>query len=67
MPIYNLKEFSKNYEKMSGNSWQYHKDDPSDNIAGPESFKFKAKVRGTSPAAGNTNDVDIDVPLKSPE
>ena len=41
MPIDNLIEYSDNYSKASGSSWQYYKDEPKGNIAGSESFKFK--------------------------
>ena len=41
MPMYNLIEYSDNYSKTSGSLWQYHKDDPNDNIENSESFKHK--------------------------
>ena len=44
--------------------WQYYGDDPNDNITQSESFKFKIKITGKTPAAGNTNDVEIAVPLR---
>ena len=44
--------------------WQYYKDDPNDNLADPESFKPKVKITRNTPAAGNTKDVEIIVPLK---
>ena len=47
-----------------GSLWQYYKDDPSDNITQSESFKSKIKTTGKTPAAGNTKDVEIIVPLK---
>ena len=43
MPTYNLIEYSENHSKTSGRLWQYYKDDPSDNIAESESFKYKIK------------------------
>ena len=36
MPMYNLIEYSDNYSKTSGGSWQYYKDDPNDNITQSE-------------------------------
>ena len=42
MPIYNLIEYSDNYSKTSGSSWQCYKDDP-DDITESESFKYKLK------------------------
>ena len=43
MPMYNLIEYSDNYSKPSGSLWQYYKNDPDDNIADSESFKYKVK------------------------
>ena len=63
MPMYNLIEYSDNYSETSGSLWQYHKDDPNDNITQPESFKSKIKITGKTHAAGNTKDVKIIVPL----
>ena len=57
-------EYSDNYSKTSGSLWQYYKDDPNDNIIQSESFKSKIKIRGKTPAAGNTKDIEIIVPLK---
>ena len=64
MPMYNLIEYSDNYSKTSGSLWQYYKDDPNDNLTDSESFKSKVKITGKTPAAGNTKDVEIIVPLK---
>ena len=38
--------------------WQYYRDDPNDNIKESESFKYKIKITGKTPAAGNTKDVE---------
>ena len=54
MPMYNLIEFSENYSKTSGSLWQYYKDDPNDNLADSESFKYKVKITGKTPNNGNT-------------
>ena len=64
MPMYNLTEYSDNNSKASGNLWLYYKDDPNDSIIQSESFKYKAKITGKTPAAGNTKNVEIAVPLK---
>ena len=64
MSMYNLIEYSDNYSKTSGNLWQYYKDEPNDNIADSESFKYKVKITGKTPDDGNTKDVEIIVPLK---
>ena len=64
MPMYNLTEYSDNYSKTSGSLWQYYKDDPNNNLADSKSFKSEVKITGNTPAAGNTKDVEIIVPLK---
>ena len=64
MPMYNLIECSDNYSKTSGSLWQYYKDGPNDKITQSESFKSRIKITGTTPAADNTKDVEIIVPLK---
>ena len=64
MSMHNLVEYSNNYSKTSGSFWQYYKDDPNDHISDPESFKYKVKITGKPPAADNTKDVEIIVPLK---
>ena len=64
MPMYNLIEYGDNYSKASGSLWQYYKGDPNDNITASASFKFKVKITGKTPAAGNTKDVEVIVPLK---
>ena len=64
MPMYNLIEYSDNYSETSGSLWQYYKDNPNDNLTDSKSFKSKVKITGNTPAAGNTKDVEIIVPLK---
>ena len=64
MPIYNLIEYSDNYAKASGSLWQYYRDEPNDNLANSESFKFKVKITGKTPDDDNEKDVEIMVPLK---
>ena len=64
MPMYNLIEYSDNYSKTSGSLWQYYRDYPNDNITQFESLKYKTKITGKTPAAGNAKDVKIAVPLK---
>ena len=53
-----------NYSKTSGSLWQYYRDEPNDNLADSESFKFKIKGIGKTPAAGIEKYVEIIVPLK---
>ena len=62
--MYNLIEYSDNYSKTSGSLWQYYNDDPNDNIADSELFKFKVKITGKTSKNRNTKDVEIIVPLK---
>ena len=64
MPMYNLTEYSDNHAKTYGSLWQYYKNDPNDNITQSELFKSKIKITGKTPAAGNTKNVEIAVPLK---
>ena len=64
MQMYNLIEYSDNYSKTSGSSWQYYKGDPNDNIENSEPFKNKIKITGKTPNNDNTKDVEIIVPLK---
>ena len=64
MPMYKLTEYSDNYSKTSGSLWQYYNYNPNDNITQSESFKYKTKIAGKTPAGGNTKDVKIAVPLK---
>ena len=53
MPIYNLIEYRDNYSKTSGSLWQYCRDEPNDNLADSESFKYETKITGKTPAVGN--------------
>ena len=74
MPMYNLIEYSNNYSKTSGSLWQYCKDIPAVNKAGnivdftatntTDSFNFKTKITGQTNNDGETNGVEIMVPLK---
>ena len=64
MQMHNLIEYSNNYPKTSGSLWQYYKDEPTDNLANCKSFKSKVKITGSTPVGGNTEDVQIIVPLK---
>ena len=64
MPMCNLIKYNDNYSKTSGSLWQYYKDDLNDNLTDSGSFKSKVKITGNTPAAGNTKDVEIIVPLK---
>ena len=63
MPIYNLIEYSDNYAKTSGSLWQYHRDEPNNNIVNPKSIKSKIKKTGRTPVGGNEKNFEIMVPL----
>ena len=68
MPMYNLLEYSENYRKRTGSSWNYYKDEPNnsplnddnppsvnynaDPITKSESFKYKSSITGK---ISNTN------------
>ena len=64
MSTYKLTENSKNYAKALGSFWKYNKEVPSDNITDSEVFRFSTKLTGRTPAAVNTKNVEIAVPLK---
>ena len=64
MSMYNLIEYSDNYSKTSGSLWRYYKDELNDNLTDSELFKSKIKITGNTLADGNTEDVEIIVPLK---
>ena len=64
MLMYVLVEYSDNYTKISVTFWQYYKATLNDNITYSESFQFEAKIKGRTPDAGNTKDVEIAVSLK---
>ena len=53
MQMYSLIEYSGKYSKTSGSLWQYYRVEPNDNLSYSESFKFKIKIAGKTPAAGN--------------
>ena len=62
--MYNLIEYSDNYSKTSGSLWEYNKDETNDNLPDSESFKFKVKITGKTPADRNTKNFEIIAPLK---
>ena len=49
MPMYNLLEYIKNYRKITGISWNYYRDEPSDPLSSnSESFKYKRSITGNT-------------------
>ena len=75
IPMYNLLEYSKNYRKTTGSSWNYYRDEPNSGIGGrnnnvnysikdSKSFDYKTSITGKLGGTGITKDVEIVVPLK---
>ena len=76
MPMYNLLEYSKNYEKASGSLFNYYRDEPNvaeianDNgainisIRNSKSFDYKTKIVGTLADNVLEKEVTIAIPLK---
>ena len=77
MPMYNLLEYSKNYEKTSGSLFNYYRDEPSEitigagdnaidiSIRNSKSFDDKTKITGSlNVGEGEKEDVTIAIPLK---
>ena len=74
MPMYNVIEYSDNYSKTSGSLWQYCKNIPAVKNNGDivnfnganatDLFNFKAKITGQTDDDGETDNVQIMVPLK---
>ena len=72
MPMYNLIEYSDNYQVTSATLYQYKRDEPPANIANnltvdnSSSFKYKVNLLGNPVVANNVArlDVKIVVPLK---
>ena len=76
--MYNLLEYSKNYEKTIGSLWNYYRDEPSNSLStNSESFKYKTSITGNSYNVGDgdceedydenkvgKNETEIVVPLK---
>ena len=64
MSMYNLIEYSDNYSKTPACLSEYYRDDTNDDITPSESFKYRIKVTGRIPAASNTKDAEIAMPLR---
>ena len=76
MPMYNLLEYSKNYEKTSGSLFNYYRDEPNEaeiandngainiSIRNSKSFDYKTKIAGTLAANVLEKEVTIAIPLK---
>ena len=75
MPMYNLLEYSKNYKKATGSSWNYYRDEPNSGvdannithlILSSESFDYKANFMENCATNNNLtkNNVKVVVPLK---
>ena len=77
MPMYNLLEYSKNYEKTSGSLFNYYRDEPNEitigagnnkiniSIRNSKSFDYKPKITGRLHVGEDEKeDVEIAIPLK---
>ena len=77
MPMYNLLEYSKNYEKYSGSLFNYYRDEPNEaeiadgngaiiiSIRNSKSFDYKTKIVGSLAAGELEKDhVEITIPSK---
>ena len=77
MPMYNLLEYCKNYEKTSGSLFNYYRDEPSEitigagnnpidiSIRNSKSFDYKTEITGSLDAGEyEKEDVTIAIPLK---
>ena len=72
MPMYNLIEYSDNYQDSSATLYQYKRDEPPDNIDdnlatnNSSSFKYKVNLLGNPVVDNNvaTLNVKVVVPLK---
>ena len=72
MPMYNLIEYSGNYQDSSATFYQYKRDEPQDDLANnlatntSSSFKYKVNLLGSPNIVGNVarRKVKIVVPLK---
>ena len=61
MAMYNLIEYRNNYLETSESLWQYYREHLNDNMQS-ESFKYKIKITGKTPADCNTKGVKIAMP-----
>ena len=77
IPMYNLLEYRKNYEKTSGSLFNYYRDEPKDHdegngdnainilVRGSKSFDYKTEITGSLDAGElEKEDVKIATPLK---
>ena len=77
MPMHNLLEYSKNYEKTSGSLFNYYRDEPKEHTIGDgdnainisirnsESFYYKTKIiRSLATGELEIDDVETAIPLK---
>ena len=77
--MYNLSEYSENYSMISGSSWNYYRDETDDDenenhnnyyrlnnnkTITSKSFKYKARIIGSTPDNGNRLNAEVVVPLK---
>ena len=64
--MYNLLEYSKNYRKTTGSSYNYYRDElnddpnlndhPNNNVVSSSAFQYKSKLLDNTPNVNSTND-----------
>ena len=72
MPMYNLLEYSKNYQKTSGSLFNFYRDEPNSAVNGgvdisirdSKLFDYKTKITGSFDDGNNNKQVTIAIPLK---
>ena len=66
MPMCNLLEYNKNYKKITGNLWNYYRDEPSNPLSlNSESFKYKTSIVGKTPKNNDSlTNAEVVIPLK---
>ena len=70
--MYNLLQYSKNYEKTSGSLFNCYRDEPNSavndginiSIRDSKSFDYKTKITGGFAVGNNNKQVTIAIPLK---
>ena len=73
MPMYNLIDYSKNYQKTTGSLWNYYRDEPSSgaerminySIKDSKSFDYKTELVGKLEKDENgLENIKVAVPIK---
>ena len=64
MPMYDLIEYSQNYSKTLGSSYQCWRDEPENPITDSEPFKFKSRFLNSTTNNNGIINLEVAVPLK---